>query len=409
MNIVILAGGSGTRLWPMSRSGRAKQFCSITDERTMLQLTIDRFVDQYGADKLFLSITPDHLEMVKKIVPDFKEENIIVEPELRDTAAAMGFVLCWLEQQAPDEPVAFVPSDHFINDTELFLKTLQLAEKKIKEKGYLMDIGMVPENPSTALGYMKIGKMTESEDGIEIYEFKEHKEKPDLETAKKFLKDGNYLWHGNYYMWTPRLFLTAFEKYAPEVYKPLEKMCELMKKELPKLTKGTAEKVAVKSVTESATESVADSAADPEGANGRAISLIEIMKTDLGEKIKKIYHKIPKIAIDYAVAEKLSPEKVRVIKGEFGWSDIGSWDILHEKMNEVADKKGNVTKGEWVGLDTANSLVYAPKDKLVATLGIDNLIVVETKDALLICEKGRAQELKGLIEKIRDEKKGKYL
>ena len=356
MNIVILAGGGGARLWPMSRKNKAKQFNVITNDKTMLENTLDRFKGAYPPEKIFISTTPRFEESVREILPDFSQKNIIVEPDMRDTAAAMGYVCSFLSTIDPDEPVAFIPSDHYIRDNDIFQKALEVAEGKIRKTGKLLDIGIIPEYPSTALGYTKVGKRLEDVEGIKLYEFLGHKEKPTFPKAQKYLRSGNYLWHGNFYMWTPRLFLKAFKRYAPDVYAPLSRIAELFK----------------------------ERASD--------------------DKIAKEYSQIPKIMIDYAITEKMDPKDVLIIRGEFGWSDIGSWDVLHEKLIATADERGNLVKGDWIGIDTTQSVVYSYSGKIVATIGVDDMVIVDTQDALLVCPKGRAQDVKNIVEDIKKHK-----
>jgi mannose-1-phosphate guanylyltransferase len=362
MKIIILAGGSGTRLWPMSRAAKSKQFNAVIGEKTLLETTLDRFAGSYAPHKIFISTTPQCLANVRQILPSFSKENIIIEPEGRDTAAAMGYVSGFMSLLDPDEPMVFIPSDHYIKDTAKFLEVLQVAEEKIKDTGKLVDVGIVPESPSTALGYTKIGKMLSNKNGIEIYEFLGHKEKPVYEKAKKYLESGNYLWHGNFYMWTPKLFLEAFKKYSPEVYNPLHKV----------------------------------------------IKFLQEKKSE--KEIALQYSKIPRVMIDYAVTEKMNPRDIFIIKGDFGWSDIGDWDVLHKKAVLEKDKEGNLFQGDWVGLDTSQSLIYSYPEKIVATIGVDDMIIVDTPDALLVCPKGRSQDVKKIVEKMKkDRKRKKYL
>jgi len=362
MNIIILAGGSGTRLWPMSRSKKSKQFTAVIGEKTLLETTLNRFAGVYPKSKIFISTTPQCINNIKKILPDFPEKNIIVEPERRDTAAAMGYVAGFMSLIEPDEPMVFIPSDHYIRNTAKFLEVLKVAEENIKKTGKLIDVGIVPETPSTALGYTNIGKRISNQAGIEIYEFLGHKEKPVYEKAKEYIKSGDYLWHGNFYMWTPKFFLQAFKKYAPEVYSPLEKVIKLLEQ------KGESKEIAQR------------------------------------------YSEIPRVMIDYAVTEKMSPKDILIIKGEFGWSDIGDWNVLHKKATLEKDESGNVFKGDWINLDTTQSLIYSYSGKVVATIGVDDMIIVDTPDALLVCPKGRSQDVKKIVEEMKKSKKRrKYL
>jgi mannose-1-phosphate guanylyltransferase len=360
MNIIILAGGRGTRFWPISRDSKPKQFTPIIEKRTMLECTFDRFKSDYPKEDIYISTTPEFKDEVIKILPQISWENIIVEPEKRDTAAAMGFVAAKLSINEPDEPMVFIPSDHYIANEKKFIESLKTAEKIIKEKGKMMDIAITPNFPSTALGYTKIGDKFKDVDGIEIFNFQEHVEKPDFNTAKKYVSEGNYLWHANFYMWTPKKFLEAYKNYAPDIYRHLE-------------------------------------------------NIIKGLKENNDYYVESEYEKMRKISFDYAITENMKPENVLIIKGSFGWSDIGAWDVLYDQLQKEADENGNVIRGEWIGEDTTKSLIYGKEKKIIATIGLDDMVVVDTEDALLICPQGRSQDVKQLVKMLKDQKKKQYL
>ncbi len=353
MRVVILAGGSGSRLWPMSRSDVPKQFCKLTSDKTMLEETLDRFKD-YPEEKKFIATTKKLAGEIRQILPDFPEENIIIEPEKRDTAPAMGFNAVHLGLQDMDEPMVFVASDQQINKVDEFLNVLRQAEKIIKETGKMLDISIYPTEPNTALGYTKVGKKIIDKNGVEFYEFLKHKEKPDFETAKRYLKEGDYFWHANYYMWTPRKFLEAYQEYAPEMYEILKKI-----------------------------------EAEIKGANNQEI-------------IAELYGQMEKISIDYAIAEKMNPKDVLIIKGEFGWRDIGTWDTLYENLLPQADERKNVINANTIAQDTSGTMIYGNKNKIIATIGVDDMVIVDTDDALLVCPKSRAQDVKKIIKELKE-------
>ena len=352
MKIIILAGGGGSRMWPMSRAGRPKQFCKLISEKTMLEETIDRF-SSYGKDKIFIATTESLLDGVTEILPNFPKENIIIEPARRDTAPAMAYAALRLNLIDPDEPMAFIPSDHYIGRIDKFLNSIKEAEKVIKETGKLLDISVHPTMPTTTLGYTKIGKRLFERDGVEFFEFKGHAEKPDYKTAQKYLEEGCYLWHANYYMWTPKLFLAAYKKYAPEMHKKLE-------------------------------------------------GIEKAIKDDNQEEVKKLYCEMEKISIDYAITEKMDPEELLIIKGSFDWKDIGAWDTLHENLMTKTDERRNLVKGERLNIDTSGCIIYGQEGKLIATVGVDDLVVIDTKDSLLVCPKSRAQDVKKIVEELKE-------
>jgi len=358
MKIVVLAGGGGTRLWPMSRKNKPKQFCKLISDKTILEETLARF-EEWPKEKIFIATTKNLIEPLQEILPNFPKENIIAEPSKRDTAPAMGYAALRLSLADENEPIAFIPSDHYIGQVDRFIKSIQKAEEVIKETGKLLDISIHPTSPNTALGYTKVSNRVLEKDGVEFYQFESHTEKPDFKTAQKYLENGNYLWHANYYMWTPKLFLEAYQEHSPEIHKDLMKIKEAIK----------------------------------EGDE---------------EKVDEIYSQMKKISIDYAIMEKMSPKNVLIIKGDFDWKDIGAWDTLHENLMTKTDEKRNLVRGERLNIDTSNSIIYGTDEKLIATVGLEDIVVVDTKDALLICSKSKAQDIKKVIEEL-EERGKKYL
>lgn len=360
MKIIILAGGVGKRLWPLGRKNNPKQFFPIISKKPLVKETYDRFLKVYGVQKIFLSTTTDLLPFLKKIFPQLSANQFLVEPSRRDTGPAMGFVATKLFLQDPDEPMVFVPSDHFIADVPKYLECFKIGEQLIKDTDKLVDIGITATFPSTVLGYTKIGLKYKKIKQTEVYNFEGHTEKPNTETATKYLLSGKYLWHGNYYMWTPRLFLESLQKYAPEIGGGLEKIKEAL------------------------------------------------IKKD-NKKVTSLFQKLPKLAFDYAVTEKIDKKKVLIIKGDFGWSDIGAWDVLHNQLQTEADLKGNVTKGHVIHQQTENCLLFSHAQKVLATVGLKDMVVVDTEDALLVCPKDKAQDVKKLIEEIEEKGLSNYL
>ena len=371
MNAVILAGGVGMRLWPMSRSKKPKQFFNVIGNEPLIRDTYRRLLRFFPAEKIFLSISPGFEAHPHEHFPDIPADHIFIEPEKRDTGPAMGYVAALLELQDPDEPLVFIPADHYIGDEELFLRCLAVGEKLVRETGKLVDIGIKPTFPSTVLGYTKIAERIRTEGGIEVFAFAGHREKPPYETAKKFLEDGSYLWHANYYMWTPRRFLEAIGRYHPEAGKILRAIQSLCHSEGAERLK------------------------NPEGSFAGA-----------QDDISSLYSALPKISFDYAVTEKMNVEDVLIIRGDFGWSDIGTWDTLYDRL---ADGEKNLVKGQCVTIDTNGSLIYGPADKLITVVGLDNIVVVDTGDALLVCRRDEAQRVKDLVVLLTQEGHDRYL
>jgi mannose-1-phosphate guanylyltransferase len=360
MKIVILAGGGGTRLWPLSRESQPKQFSKIIGDKTLYENTIDRFRKDFEMKDIYVCLNEKIAPLAKSLVPEIPEENYIIEPEKRDTAAAMGYVAAKLFIDFPDEPIAFIPSDHYIGDSDKFIQMIMTADQLIRTKGKMLDIAVWPSFPSTVLGYTQIGDKVESLDGIDVYEFKGHTEKPAFEVAQKYLESSDYLWHANYYMWTPRKILEAFSEYSPGHHLFLEQIVDALRQ-------------------------------NDQGKANWAFSQME------------------KISFDYAITEKMDPQNVLIIKADFGWNDVGAFDVLYDAQKNKVDKNDNVVFGKFVHDDTSDCLVYGSGKKVIATVGLSDLVIVDTDDVLMICPKGKAQEVKKLVAKLKDQKEDQFL
>lgn len=360
MNYVILAGGTGTRLWPMSRNGQPKQLSKIASDVTMIEDTAARLEGIATQENLFISTNAEFAKIIKRLLPAIPESHYIIEPEKRDTGPAMGYVAAWMSRIAPDEPMAFLASDHYIRNPKLYRETFLAAEKMIRETGKLLDIAITPTFPNPNLGYTRIGPLVHQEKDVSFYEFVGHSEKPDYETAKRFLKEGDYLWHANYYMWTPKKFLEAYRQYAPETYTHLEKIITALDEQ---------------------------NLAEAEAA----------------------FTRMEKISFDYAITEKMNPKDVVIIRGEFGWADLGDWGMLYDELGNQADQNGNLIKADWLGIDTTSSLIYGKTGKVIATIGISDLVIVDTEDAILVCPKGRAQDVKKIVSQLKEAGKDSFL
>lgn len=261
----------------------------------------------------------------------------------------MAFAATWLSLVAPDEPMILMPSDHHIRDEAAFQQVLTATDSLIREQGNMVNFGIAPTYANTNLGYLKVGEMLENREGIHIHVFGGQKEKPDYDTAKQFLDEGNYLWNAGYFAWTPAKFITAYQQFAPGIGDHLDELAQ-----------------AIQSKDATALASV--------------------------------YEKMEAKSIDYVLIEKMDPTTVRTIRGDFGWADLGSWDMLYDELGDKADADGNLIKARWQGIDTKNSLVYAPEDKLVTTIGVDGLVIVDTPDALLVAPMNRAQDVKKIVD-----------
>ncbi len=354
MKAVILAGGTGTRLWPLSRQNKPKQLQPLISEQTMLQDTIDR-LSFLSPEDIFIATNEEYTDIVKQSAPQIPEKNIIAEPACRDTAPCIGLAAAYVaKHSSPDEIMSIVYADHLVQDTEEFVAKLQAAEKLAKEHNTLNIIEVKAKYPNVHLGYVKIGDQISDIDGHAIHAFERFVEKPDYETAKKFLADGSYLWNTGFYVWKIEKILEEFARHAPDTHSLLMKMHEAIGTENEK------------------------------------------------ETIDAHYKNCEKISIDYAIMEKVNPEEVRIIPADLGWSDIGTWSAIHEEL--ARHETENIVKGDHVSHETEGSLIYGTTGKPIVTIGLKDMIVVETDDSILVCPKNRSQDVKKIVEKLKTEK-----
>lgn len=358
LTALIMAGGSGTRFWPLSRKDKPKQFLKLNNsKKSMLEETAARINKLVPAEQIFVATNKLYKSEINKQLADIPEENIIVEPQKRNTAAAVGLSSVIIENRFPNSTMIVLPADHLIKEEERFIKLLKKAVMAASIGENLLTVGIKATRPETGYGYINCGKKLFDIDGEQIFKVDNFAEKPDLDTAKKFLKSGNYLWNSGIFIWKVNNILANFEKHLPDLYLSLEKIRNFLGKDSEK------------------------------------------------EMIEKEFKKMKKISIDYGIMEKT--EDIAVIPAAIAWDDIGSWPAL-SRIKET-DALNNIKEAEHYGIDTKNSIIYSDSDKIIATIGIDNLIIVNTDDAILICDKKRAQDVKKIRNILAEENLDKYL
>ncbi len=353
---LIMAGGSGTRFWPLSRRRYPKQALKLVGDKEMINLTIDRCNPLIDGKDMHIITNEEQVQLLTGIVGErLPEDNIFAEPCARNTAPCILYSVLKLQKRYGDVVVCVLSADHYIKDEAEFRKQLQYAASYAAQHEVIVTMGIVPTFPSTGYGYIKKGSKLEFD--TDIYKVERFVEKPDLETAQSYLDDGGYLWNSGMFVFRTSTILDSFKRYMPDMYE--------------------------------------------------AISPLEAV-IDTDEEMKllpEIYPKLEKISFDYGIMEHES--RVVVIPGDFGWSDVGTWESLEDIR--PADEDGNIVSGQHVGIDTKNCVIYGDGKQLIATIGLSNVVIVSTKDALLVCPQDRVQDIRDLVDKIEKEKGEEYL
>jgi mannose-1-phosphate guanylyltransferase len=353
---IIMAGGVGTRFWPLSRKKSPKQFLPIISEATMIEETVNRLRPLIPIQNITTIANEEQSETIKTCIPDIPEENILVEPQGKNTAPSLLLATAKIHLRDPQAICAALPADHLIADGPLFLKKLEAGAAAAAESDALITFGIPPTFPSTGYGYIQFSKENpENIQGENFYSVQEFKEKPDYEQAKAFCAAGNYSWNSGMFLWKAAAFSRKLEEYAPEWYLYWEKMSR---------------------------------------------ALEEQDET----QISSLFVEIPSTSIDYALMEKA--KGVLMCDGNFGWSDVGAWSSLADIWTK--DQSQNAIRGEAVTLDSEGCLVYNP-EKLTALVGVRDIIVVDTPDALLICRKDQDQKVKDVVGELKKKERTEYL
>lgn len=393
---IILAGGGGTRFWPLSRQDLPKQFLNLTGADMLVNETIDRLSQFVPKENIFVvtsaAQTPLMIEATSSRIP---EDHILSEPAARNTSACIGYAAMEILRKYGDGVMCILPSDHYIKEPENYTQVMKKAIQTAMDTRQLVTVGIKPTFASSGYGYIQFRNSNTSASNISksagkgakatgkalaagktetksatnlydncantvtepvYYEVTDFVEKPDIRTAKAYVKSGQFLWNSGMFIWQASVILEYFKKLLPDIYEKLEEIGNAM---------GTASE---------------------------------------REVIDRVYPDIPKISIDYGIMERA--DRVLVLMGEFGWNDVGSWDALQALYEP--DENGNIIYGEQVHIGTRNCIAYA-KSKLIAALGVEDLIIVEADDAIMVCHKDKAQDVKKIVEELKAEGKQKYL
>lgn len=351
---MILAGGSGTRLWPFSRTMTPKQFLNLgSTHESLLQETIKRLSPVLERDDIMIvgSIVHEHelWRQLEQLFPEFPKSNLLLEPESKNTAPAILWGLSAIPQDKRNEPVVILPADHLIRKETQFLEYLKEGEELAKDD-WIVTFGIQPDNPNTGFGYIKSGEALKK--GYRVDRFTE---KPDRKTAEKFLKSGKYSWNAGIFMATAETLIAEYKELCPEMYNVF------FENDLP--------------------------------------------KNDLSDKtlIHQVFSQVESISIDYAILEK--SKKVAVLTVDVGWNDLGSWESIYEISKK--DEKGNVTRGNVIMQESENCLIISDK-RLITVSGLKNVIIIETEDALLACDLSKSQDVKKIVETLKRNDRFEY-
>ena len=353
ITVLIMAGGQGERFWPKSRANLPKQFLNILDKnKTMIQLTVERAEKITNIKNIYIITNEKYKYLVKQQINKLPEENIICEPASRNTAPCIGLAAMYISKKYDDSIMVVLPADHAIKDDKEFLSTLNIAKNKAIEDENLVTIGIKPNYPETGYGYIKYKK----NENKNIFSVDKFVEKPNVAKAKQYLISGDYLWNSGMFIWKTSTIIKNIQKYLPETYDKLIKIRDSI---------GTEKEQ---------------------------------------EILIKEFVSINKESIDYGIMEKA--EKIYTVPGYFGWDDVGSWSCL-QRINEK-DDENNVKLGNVLTLETKNCIVYGEK-RLIATLGISDLIIIDTEDALLVSSRKDVGNVKEIINKIKETNKEEYI
>jgi len=354
MKAVIFAGGVGSRLWPLSRKKSPKQFMDIVDNKTMLQLCVDRLVPGFDLDDIYITTGKDYVSAVKKQLPSLSKNNIIAEPATRDVGPAVGLVAALFAKKFPNEPLTLLwGSDHLVKKEGYFRRILKAAGNIIRENPQqIILIGQTPRFASQNLGWISFGKKTVDDHDIPFHQLEGFQYRPDEKTAENYFKDGKHAWNLGYWVTSPSFLWNLFKEHSPKLFSQLKK--------------------------------IQDAYETP----------------DYERVLGEIYPQLEKISFDNAIVEKMNFKNGLVVPADLGWSDVGAWEALKEALE--TSKEANVTQGKVILEDSADNLVYNyDADKLVVGIDLNDFLIVNTHDVLLVTKKTSVPKIKKLVDSLK--------
>lgn len=350
---VIMAGGGGTRFWPLSTKAEPKQFLNLSGRDILVNETIDRQRAFIGREDIFIVTNQTQVPlMLSRTKGRISRDHVLAEPAARNTAACIGYAAMEITRKYGDGVMCIFAADHHIRDEQEYTRVMKEAVRTAEETDALVTIGIHPAFPSTGYGYIKNSPV----EGKAYRKVEEFVEKPDLDTAQSYVESGCYAWNSGMFVWKASTILGYFERLLPDIYACLTEIGNAM---------GTNDEQAV---------------------------------------IQRVYPVIPKISVDYGIMERA--QGVLMLEGDFGWSDVGSWDTLDTVRKK--DEKGNIVSGDTLLMDAKNCVVYG-KSKLIAAAGVENLVVVEGDNAILVCPVKDAQRVKQIVEELEKTGKDRFL
>lgn len=352
-----MAGGSGTRFWPRSRVAKPKQYLSLFGDQSLIQESVQRFTNFIPEESIYVVSAKSQQAVLESQTGNLPKKNLIYEPVGKNTLPAIGLAALFIAEKDSDGILIVSPSDHLIQNDELFRQCIDSAALIADQKEGIVTIGITPKHPATGYGYVQTAEEIQIGQPIKSFSVSRFVEKPNVEVATGYLKQGGFFWNSGIFVFKVSVFLNAVQQYAPELFADLMRIKE------------------------------------------------HIGKDSYETALDRIYREVNSISIDYGILEKAS--NVFLVQGDFVWNDLGSWEEVY-KYDRNKDENQNATVGEVVLIDTQNSYVYAP-NSLVAVVGMDDVIVVQEGDTILVCKRDRAEDIKSVVGEITKRKLDQYL